>query len=501
MKKILIFIVAISLGMGETNAQINTYIKFLSYDTLAAAASCIASTPDGNYIISGTIGGQWALLGADGWFVKITPAGDTIWTRRIGGSDLDMLGTVIVNNDKYIAVGFKGVFLSGRQGWLLEYDANGNKLVDKTYGGSQDDALGDITPTGDGHFLALGQTKSFETDSTPDAWLVKFNSAFDTVWTKHYDLGVIIGDSSRSDNGNGIIPFGANKFLMTINTCKLCDGTEGVAWYSVIDSTGNIIGSPHVFKKGPKNVFAGGIRPTSDGGAIITGATSMIDSTLFSNFRSEDMWILKLNSSADTMWSKIYGKVGVYDGGFSIFQTIDGGYFMSAYSQIGDVAGSNYDYDNVWLMRLNSMGDTLKVCRWGGPNNDDLVNIIPASDGGAIGVGCYNSNSNPLAGPVPDTCDYMIIKTDCNIISGIPDVINPENNLNIFPNPSNAKFTLTVPSNSQQILIINSVGQIVQQLNDNIQTSYDFSLSSDGIYFIQVSSSAQTITKKLIICK
>lgn len=443
MKKIIfLFLLIVNLFVIKANAQaIDTYIKYLTNDTNADVAGCIASTPDGNYIISGATGGQWAMYCADGWIIKIDPAGDTIWTKRVGGNGLDLLGNIIIDNNNYITVGFKYVFLSERQGWLLEYDSNGNKLVDRTYGGALNDALGDIVPSEDGGFLSLGSTKSFGTDSTEDVWLVKFNASFDTLWTKHYDLGTISGGTSFEDNGNGIIYFGNNQYLITANTCKLCNGTDGTAWYAVIDFTGNLIGTPHVFDAGPKNKFSGGIRPTADGGAIITGATSLNDSVYLPvlDLLSEDMWVVKLNSAADTEWTKIYGEYGIYDGGFSIFQTPDGGYFMSAYSQIGCTTG--YDYDNVWLMRLNINGDTINVCRWGGPQNDDLLNIIPTSDGGTIGVGCYNSNSM-IPEPIPGNCDILIMKTDCNMITGIENLASEENSLDIFPNPASDELNL-----------------------------------------------------------
>lgn len=498
-KKIFFLAIITILATGKINAQIDTYTKFITNDTNADAGSSIASTPDGNYIISAVTGGQWALYCADGWIIKIDPSGDTLWTRRVGGGGLDLLGNIIVDNNKYISVGFKYVFLSERQGWVLEYDANGNKLADKTFGGALNDALGDITPSGDGGFLSLGSTKSFGTDSTDDAWLVKLNSSFDTLWTKHYDLGVITGDTSSEDNGNGIISFGINKFLMTVNTCTLCDGTDGTAWYTLIDSTGNIIGSPHIFDEGYKNKFAGGIRPTADGGAIITGMTSMIDDVYYNSpplppFRSEDIWILKLNSAADTEWTKIYGQYGIYDGGFSIFQTPDGGYFMSVYSQIN--CTPSYNFDNVWLMRLNSVGDTIQVCRWGGSQNDDLLSIIPALDGGAIGVGCYNSNSMPPA-PIPGDCDVMIYKTDCNIIAGISDITSNENELNIYPNPASDHINMLLNDNTEEKITVELLDLTGRKIAENIFNSssggpqtFEFIVPQikNGMYFFQVST-------------
>jgi hypothetical protein len=508
MKKIILLsVLIVSICISNTNAQsIDTYIKFLTNDTNADAAVGIAPTPEGNYIISCMTGGQWAFYCADGWIIKINPSGDTLWTRRVGGGGLDMLGNIIVDNNKYITVGFKYVFLSERQGWLLEYDSAGNKLVDRTYGGSLDDGLGDIISAGDGGYLSLGSTKSFGTDSTEDVWLVKFNSSFDTLWTKHYDLGVITGDSSHEDNANGIIPFGTNKYLMAANTCKLCDGTDGIAWYTVIDSTGNLIGSPHIFNEGYKNKFVGGIRPTSDGGAIITGATSIIDDVYYNNpplppFRSEDMWIVKLNSAADTEWTKIYGQYGIYDGGWSIFQTPDGGYFMSAYSQIN--CTPNYNFDNVWLMRLNNIGDTIQVCRWGGPQNDDLLCIIPATDGGAIGVGCYNSNSMPPA-PIPGDCDVLVMKTDCNLIADVPGITDNENVFNVFPNPASGEINIELTSGNEgniSVELFDLIGKKISEENYytsvNCQQTLKFMLPEiqDGIYLIQLrtENSAKTL--------
>ncbi|MGB9591099.1 MAG: hypothetical protein ACPL1K_01125 [Candidatus Kryptoniota bacterium] len=64
------------------------------------------------------------------------------------------------------------------------------------------------------------------------------------------------------------------------------------------------------FNQGLKNKFHK-VRPTNDGGAIIVGATSVIE-----NFPSEDIWLVKLDMNADTVWTKIIGSYNRYDGGF-----------------------------------------------------------------------------------------------------------------------------------------------------------------------------------------
>lgn len=508
MKKFHIFILLISnLAINPAfTQQIDTYLKFITNGTNADGGSAISQTPDGNYIISANTGGQLAFANSDGWIIKINPDGDTIWTSMAGGNGLDMLGSIIVNNNKYISVGFKYVWLSDRQGWIVEYDSAGNKLTDKTYGGPLPDAFRTIIPSGDGGFLCFGSTRTYGTDSTQDAWLVKLNSSFDTLWTTHYDLGTITGDTGNTDDGNGIIPFGNNSFLMSVNSCQLCDGTDGIAWYAVIDSSGKITGQAHVFDKGPKNKFEGGIRPTSDGGAIITGATSQHDSLYFHfpplpPMRCEDMWIVKVKPDADTAWTRIYGKDSIYDGGWSIFQTADGGYFMSAYSQIDCTTG--YDFDNVWVMRLNSTGDTVNVCRWGGPQNDDLYCIIPAADGGAIGVGWYNASSLQL--PIPGDCDILIFKTDCNILTNITEAGEMDNNVHLYPNPASDQVYI-VPffkHNTQPFSceLYSTEGKLINKTNGLKQASFDISSANSGLYFVRIIMNNKIVTKKLEIIR
>ena len=75
-----------------------------------------------------------------------------------------------------------------------------------------------------------------------------------------------------------------------------------------------------------------------------------------------------------------------------------------------------------------------------------------------------------------------------------------ENELNIYPDPSNGKFTITFPSLTREIQILNSVGQVLQTKFVYHEKRMDFNLTSDGIYLIRIKTDQQTLTRKLIIC-
>lgn len=63
------------------------------------------------------------------------------------------------------------------------------------------------------------------------------------------------------------------------------------------------------------------------------------------------------------MWTKTFGAHNRYDGGFSVFETDDGGYFHAPYSQT--MQTPHMDYDNWWLLRLHAAGDTVWTRWWG----------------------------------------------------------------------------------------------------------------------------------------
>ena len=76
--------------------------------------------------------------------------------------------------------------------------------------------------------------------------------------------------------------------------------------------------------------------------------------------------------------------------------------------------------------------------------------------------------------------------------------------LNIYPNPSNENFIVSVNLAADQygvriINIINSNGQVVKQLNMNGQNRISMNLKEAGTYSVQLITGQQVITKKLVV--
>jgi Secretion system C-terminal sorting domain len=185
--------------------------------------------------------------------------------------------------------------------------------------------------------------------------------------------------------------------------------------------------------------FGYGVQQTTDGGFIVVGS-----SQIFSSGPSF-IWLIKTNSSGDTLWTKLI-ETTFSSIGYSIKQTADGGYIIVGQNDVlsliktdalGDVTwiqsygfvsgvdsgrdvqeilggyivtgytrsfGANTNED-LWLLRMDGNGDTLWTKTYGGEANDRGYSVKQTSDGGFIITGSLNTDSFD---------DLWIVKTDSN---------------------------------------------------------------------------------------
>lgn len=90
--------------------------------------------------------------------------------------------------------------------------------------------------------------------------------------------------------------------------------------------------------------------------------------------------------------------------------------------------------------------------------------------------------------------------TDCEMITSVSS-ITVEDNLHIFPNPSDGSFQIDFKNNSfQEIIISNLLGDIV--LKENIHTTNNFSVKNldNGIYILTLVDKDNKKVNKKIIC-
>jgi len=287
--------------------------------------------------------------------------GDSLWSHTYGGVDDDVAWSIIPSGDGgYLLAGRTASFGAGPSDiWLIKVDAQGDSLWSRTYGGSSYEDVGGIIPSGDGGFLLAGGTDSFGAGQA-DMWLVKVNAQGDSLWSHTYGGGL-------DDWAYAIIPSGDGGFLLLGETYSFSVGDGGV-WLMKVDAQGNFLW--HQFYGGTEWDAAYSIIPSNDGGFLLAGETYSFGAV------NRDMWLLKANANGDSIWSHIYGG-NDWDAAYSIVPSGDGGFLLA-----GDTWSFGPGSRNMWLVKVNADGDSVWSRFYGG--GEEYANTIIST-----GDGCF----------------------------------------------------------------------------------------------------------------
>jgi hypothetical protein len=179
--------------------------------------------------------------------------------------------------------------------------------------------------------------------------------------------------------------------------------------------------------------------------------------------------------------------------------------------EAGDVIGAfNFEGRNVGMAEFNGSPNNLALIAYG----DDYTtgDIDGLSEGENIVFKLFRSSDN--------TTENLEVTFDQNLdngsftFNGASRITNlksetlgingiEEFSFNVYPNPSNGIFNVSVSGgkNLQQIVVTNPQGQSVFSLpiNSDVTTSIDLSGLSKGIYFIHLDSTEGVKVKKILI--
>jgi hypothetical protein len=346
----------------------------------------IQQTFDGGYIVGGSSNSFGH--GYDVYLLKTDAQGDTLWTRAYDANNYEVGYSVQQTSDSgYIIAGYAGL---SNDVWLLKTDASGDTLWTKTYGGSAEDVGYSVQQTFDGGYIIAGATFSYGA-GIDDVYLIKTDSLGDTLWTRTYGGPNYDGAYSvRQTSDSGYILTGwTESFGAGLNDVYIIktNASGDTLWTRVYGGTS--------WDQGWS------VQQTSDGGYVITGET-------YSLGNEDQVYLIKTDSSGDTIWTKTYGGTDL-DYGYSVQQTSDGGYIITG-GTISVPGGSS----DVYLIKADASGDTLWTRTYGGMGWDHGRSVKQTSDGGYIIAGRTNSFG---AGGY----DVYLIKTDSNGRVGVED--------------------------------------------------------------------------------
>ncbi len=425
----------------------------------------------------------------DVYFVKTDADGDTLWTKTYGGPADDYGRAVDQTSDLgYIITGYTNSFGGQNDVYLIKTDSNGVVEWTKIYGGPGDDYGYDVQQADDQGYIIVGQTFSFGIGGG-DVYLIRTDANGDTLWTKSFggpfsdagmslditnDQGYVITGSTNSFGAGG-----SDVFLVRtdVNGDTLWAKTFG----GVYDDGGN------------------SVIETSDFGFAIAGYTYSV-----SGGEDSDVYLLTTDSNGDINWEKTYGDSVNHQYGYSADETEDEGYVIG-----GNVNATGGEDGDLYLLRLDSLGDTLWTRGGVAVNTNVIYSAIQATDGGYVVCG-YSINTAANDGE-----DLWIRKYNTGTVS-----INEEGSMNghFFvsqkgsnPFKGQAIINYELPRKSTvNIMVYNYLGQEVRTLVHNqdhhtgthtvIWDGKDNNSKnvSNGVYFLRVTAGDLHATKKLV---
>jgi hypothetical protein len=489
-------------------------------------AFSIDKTNDGGYIIVGYTKSN-TFGGSDVNLLRVNQAGEIIWTKTFGTyGDDSGLSVHQTSDGGFIIAGYAnyhGVFDYGDV-YIIKTDSSGNAAWIKNMGAinSDDSDFGtDVKQTGDGGYIITGWTRSFGPTGT-DVYLIKTNNFGDTLWTKRYG-------GNSDERSYSVLQTSDGGYLIAGGS-----GSYNLINYDVYliktDSSGNMIWSKVLVSL--NNEYCNAIQQTNDGGYIIIGNTSS------SGAGGSDIFLIKIDTSANIAWSKTYGGVND-DYGSSVQQTNDGGYIMT-----GSTTSYGAGYFDVYLIKTDNTGDTLWTKTMGGVSYDRGWCVQLTSDNGFIiaggtgnfgsgimdvyiiktdsigNTGCNESTTNTIV--TNQTNSFLnattLVSSGLEIISWPPlsssgnistticyvGINETSSAISLFPNPAATEIRIkSQESGIKSVEIYDVLGEKIFSTDVTAGKTDELTINATtftaGIYFVSIKTTEGVVMKKVVV--
>ncbi|MBL0340775.1 MAG: hypothetical protein IPP71_07575 [Bacteroidetes bacterium] len=364
----------------------------------------------------------------DIWIVKTDATGTIQWQKSFGGSKTDFSSCIIQTTDSgYVFVGTTyssdgdlTLNMGNADIWVVKLDAAGNLQWQKSFGGTGIDLGRTIKQTFDGGFILGATTFSNDGDVSgnhglSDLWLVKLDVAGNLQWQKclggtSYEGGLVnTSNTGFNFTDVSITQTADSGYFMASASCSN-DGdltfhhgstAQGYTDYWMVKLNSSGVISWQQSLGGTQPDYISSASQTTDGGYILAGSTLSNDGDVSGRHgNAYDFWIVKVDATGTVQWKNTLGGTGG-DRAYDIFETTDGGYFVSGQTgspNNGDVAGRRGGGSDAWVLKLDVSG----ILQWqkclGGSNYDYATAGFQTADGGYMVEGWTGSNNNDVAG-------------------------------------------------------------------------------------------------------
>ena len=488
----------------------------------------------------------------DAFVSKSDSAGNFIWAKSFGGSDMDAGRSIVFDSSGSGAVYFAGNFrgtadfdpnaggfnlISTSTGindiFISKLDTAGNLLWAKGMGGSEDDVAYSLSidPSGSGNVYCIGtfrSTADFDPNAgtvnltsagNTDIFVSKYNSSGNLVWARQ--MGGTAADwalfTAKCPSGTDVYTTGyfsgSGDFDPGTGVATLTSAGLDDVFISKLDSSGNFVWAKSL--GGANGDYGSSIATDVAGNVYTTGHFQVmadfdpgIASYPLTSVGSDDIFVSKLDNAGNFVWAKAFGG-GTYDTGNDIVVDYSGNVYT-----VGGFLGT-VDFDpgagsanltaagnvDIFISSLDATGNFNWAKQTGGNNGDNCRAIVLDPSGQFTMTGSFSSNTlifGPSTLPNLGQSDIFIARLDTIITTGIETISTDQFPIHIFPNP----FTdeLTVNSTMQgEIKIYDICGRIVYTETLSSFSTHQITANwQKGIYFVEVITDEGRVVRKVV---
>lgn len=474
---------------------------------------------------------------------KLDASGNYVWAKSMGGVlddlalgiALDALGNVYTVGrfegtvDFDPGTGIANLTSAGMQDiFICKLDASGNYVWAKSIGGIENDLCSKVTIDAAGNIYTLGNfsttvdfdpgtgTANLTSTGLNDIFISKLDASGNFVWARgmggtsnDYGLGIAI-DASNNVYTTGTFT-GSGDFDPNTATSNLTSvGAEDI-FISKLDASGNYVWAKSI--GGTLIDAPNDIALNASGDIYCTGrfqgTVDFDPSTGTANLTSagtHDIFISKLDASGNYLWAKRMGGTA-FDVALGMALDATGNVYTT-----GSFTGS-VDFDpgagtasltsagltDIFISKLDASGNYVWAKNMGGTMSDISYDVSLDASGNIYSAGYFagTSDFDPNTGNANLTstgdADIFISKLSIWPLYMEEDKYK-ENDIKVFPNPSNKIFTITGLSKiaNEQFTLRNNIGQNVSvHIEENGQL--DMSAFPAGVYYLKINRTGTVI--------
>lgn len=370
----------------------------------------------------------------DVYITKTDPNGNTLWAKQIGNGFAEYVNDIAIDPSGNLLI--TGAFQSNMDAdpgsgstiitsfgntidvFILKLDNNGNFIWAKSMGGTSTDQGVSIATTIIGEVITLGEfastadfdpgvgTANLSSAGGNDIFVSKLDASGNFVWADRFggtgtDAGLGITTNSLGIFFTGYFQ-GIADFDPSVTTFTLNSNGSNDIFICRLNNVGTLNFAINIGGTGADN--GNSIITDAAGAILITGqfnGTADFDPTVLTNSLissgGSDVFVAKYSSGGNIIWVKRMGGAFADYGNSIVTDNLNNVYTTGTFKDLADfdpspaiyTVTSNSNSDDIFVNKLDALGNFVWLKSFGGVNNDESRAIAVPSNNIVYTTGNY----------------------------------------------------------------------------------------------------------------